>query len=53
MSELPESHLETLSGPDGSMTVFYCPDCGRMNDPDSLEERGSCFASDCEWEVDA
>lgn len=49
---LPEEHLEKIVGPEGSMEVFYCPDCGRMNDPESLQERGSCSASDCDWIVD-
>ena len=52
MTELPDEQMETLEGPDGSMEIFYCPDCGRMNEPEALRERGECFAGDCDWEVD-
>jgi hypothetical protein len=52
MTDLPDEHLETLEGPDGSMEAFYCPECGLMNDPEALLERGHCFSGDCDWEVE-
>lgn len=48
---LPDDGLDTVTGPDGPVPVFFCPDCGRLNEPEALVERGVCFASDCGWTV--